>query len=503
MKASIVLLIGILLLFSACEIHKPSLPVWDIDLRIPLVNDIYYVSDLVDSVNIVIGENDLLYLTGSGEVDTPEIGRVSVSPEINETGLPITSGLNQNMALPFYDSMNNAVLTYGELAAGSIRIRFNDVAPETEFIIVRIADITSTNGDPLTIQFDGSEDWQTVDLTGYQFGVYNSMQELTTLDANIQTGSSLANGALLGSMDIQMDEELSFSVFQGSLNHLEVGINSSSASIDIDYPNGIDQAITLSTAQLQIDVRNYLGFTCEFEGFFEARRGSEIRRIAIVDADGNNFRVDRADASGPGFSSLMFDNNLSKLMQLMPEHIDIVDAKFIVDSESGLGTLRQADTIHANYTVNAPFRFWLHNHTITVEEAVKINISQENRDYISNDMLEAGLDMHVWNKIPVGGWVRAYFGNAPEIDPADPDSYIFSKELELHSAETHPGWQQLPGLSLSRSELELFTQENIYLKWEFSFEESQSQVEVYAGSGDFIAVRSMLYGKLRINSGRK
>jgi hypothetical protein len=502
MKAFIVLLIGILLLFSACEIHKPSLPVWDIELAIPLVNELYYVSDLVDSVNIIVGENDLVYLTGSGEVDTPDIGRVALSPNINESGIPIPSGVNQDIDLPFYDSADNALLTYGELASGSIRIRFNNVATETQMLRVSIADITSSNGNPLTMTYDGSDEWQIIDLAGYHFGVYNSMQDLSSLDANLQTSSSLPDGTILGTMDIMLNDELEFSVFQGRLNHLEVGLNSSSASIDIDYPNDIDQAITLSDASLQLDVINYMGFHCEFEGFFEARRGEVVERIQIVDANGNNFQIAPADATGPGFSSLAFDNNISALMQIMPEHIEIVDAKFTVDSQSGYGTLRQEDRIRANYTVNAPFRFMLHEHTITVEEAVKINISQDNRDYISNDLLEAGLEMQALNRIPIGGWARAYFGDTPDIDTTDPETYLFSKQLELHSSETHPDWQDLERLTLSRSELELFTQAEIYLKWEFSFEESQSLVEVYAGSGDYIAVRSMLHGKVRINTER-
>lgn len=286
-------------MFGACNIHKPSLPVWDVDLAIPLVNEKYYVSDLVDSVNIIIGDNDVLYLTGSGEVDTPEIGAVSISPSINESDIPIPSGANQSIELPFLDTMDNAMLSYGELSSGSMRFRFNRIVAQTQLIQISFVDITDPAGQPFVIEYGGDAAWQTVNLTGYHFGDINSIQNLSTLDANVQANSSLPDGTPLGTMDIQMDEELRFGLFQGTLNHFEIGINSSSASIEIDYPNDVDEAITLHDAQLQIDVINQMGFNCEFEGTFEARRGDELRSIPIVDENGDNYRILAADAKWP------------------------------------------------------------------------------------------------------------------------------------------------------------------------------------------------------------
>lgn len=198
-------------------------------------------------------------------------------------------------------------------------------------------------------------------------------------------------------------------------------------------------------------------------------------------------------------TTLPFDTNISSLMQIMPEHIEIVNARFIVDTISGFGSMRQEDQIFAHYTVNAPFRFELHEHTIAMEEAVKIDISADNRDYIANDLQTAALELQVQNKLPIGGWARAYFGNSPDIDTLNPDTYLFSKELVLYSAETHPDWQSPSTIILDKGELDLFTNPNIYLKWEFSFEASNGLVQVNASSADFIHVKSMLYGTLRIN----
>ncbi len=499
MKAYIALLMFVLLFLGACDIEKPSLPVWDVDIAVPLLNDIYYVSDLVDSVNIMIGDDEVLYLTGSGEVDTPAMGEVELNPEIDESDMPVPSGANTDFQIPFYDSVDNAVLSYGELSSGTMRIRFANVVPQTEEIRLIISDITDSSGNALSIEYDGNQDWRSINLAGYHFGDIESTEALSELEVSLISTSSLPDGSPLAELSIQMNEALSFAVFKGHLNHFEIGLNESSSSIDIEYPSDVDQAITLHEASLQIDVINHMGFSCVFEGRFEARRGDEMRSIPIVDENGENYVISAAEGDTPGQSSLIFENNISQLMQIMPQQIQIVDARFVVNSESGSGTLRNTDVINAHYIIDAPFRFTLHEHPILVEDAVEINIGAENRDYIANDLQAASLTLEVMNKIPVGGTVRAFFADSLKIDPQDPETYAFYKELVLHSAETAPDWQTIQGLSLDKDELNLFAGEKVYVKWEFSFEESLDLVEISAGSGDFVAIRGMLRGKLRIN----
>ncbi|HRX77341.1 MAG TPA: hypothetical protein P5342_07745, partial [Candidatus Cloacimonadota bacterium] len=182
MKAYIALLIFVLLFLGACDIEKPSLPVWDVDIAVPLLNDIYYVSDLVDSVNIMIGDDEVLYLTGSGEVDTPAMGEVELNPEIDESDMPVPSGANTDFQIPFYDSVDNAVLSYGELSSGTMRIRFANVVPQTEEIRLIISDITDPLGNALSIEYDGDQDWRSINLAGYHFGDIESSEALSELE---------------------------------------------------------------------------------------------------------------------------------------------------------------------------------------------------------------------------------------------------------------------------------------------------------------------------------
>ncbi|NLK49498.1 MAG: hypothetical protein GX294_02500, partial [Candidatus Cloacimonetes bacterium] len=53
MKRLVMMLILIAGLLVSCNISKPVLPEWDVTLNIPLISRSFFVSDLVDSVNII------------------------------------------------------------------------------------------------------------------------------------------------------------------------------------------------------------------------------------------------------------------------------------------------------------------------------------------------------------------------------------------------------------------------------------------------------------------
>ena len=106
MKKIALMLIAALLLLSACEISKPHLPTWDVELTVPLINERYFVSDLADSVNLFVGENNVLTLIGTGETESQEFGDVSFNPEAILDPIPLLSGIVGNVTIPFIDPTN-------------------------------------------------------------------------------------------------------------------------------------------------------------------------------------------------------------------------------------------------------------------------------------------------------------------------------------------------------------------------------------------------------------
>lgn len=498
MKRYLVLLLGIMLAISACEIKKPSLPVWEVDLHIPLINELFYVSDLVDSVNIVTGEDELLHLMATGETSTTEFGMVPVDPDINIVDALVLSGDDVGGTVPFNDSEKNTHLSYGKIALGQMQVKFSEILPGTTNLKLVLPDFVDSDGHPLVIENDGSADWQAVSLVDYELGVWNSMDILQDMRYQFLFNTNTPVGTEIAKCSLVMNERIEFSVFQGSLNLRDIPLDDSLSDIDVDYPGGIDQAITLQDGNLQIDVRNQLGFRCIFTGMVEARRGSEVVRIPIVDNDGNNYVVLPAIGTSEGTTTLQFNNNISTLMQIMPEHVEIVNAKFSITSASGMGTVHWNNKITADYTVRAPFRFILHEYPIEVDEAIQVEISADNQDLIRDRVKSAEFQVEVLNKIPVGGYATAYFSDNEAIDITDSGTYIFTKGVQIHSFEIEAGWQDPVNLSLSESELDLFTNSDVFVKWVFSFEASDGLVEIYATSGDYVHVRGMLSAQVKV-----
>ncbi|MCD8478921.1 MAG: hypothetical protein LRZ88_00955 [Candidatus Cloacimonetes bacterium] len=146
MKYLMLSFLCVLLLISACEIKEFSLPVWDVDFRIPLINEHYYVSDLVDSVHIVTDQNDILQIINTGELSTEEIFSVGMTPDVDISNVPILMGDNPQVMIPLQDSDNKVQLSYGELRAGQLRYRFSSVSAEVEAMSL-VSDIRDATGD--------------------------------------------------------------------------------------------------------------------------------------------------------------------------------------------------------------------------------------------------------------------------------------------------------------------------------------------------------------------
>jgi len=497
MKYLMLSFLCVLLLISACEIKEFSLPVWDVDFRIPLINEHYYVSDLVDSVHIVTDQNDILQIINTGELSTEEIFSVGMTPDVDISNVPILMGDNPQVMIPLQDSDNKVQLSYGELRAGQLRYRFSSVSAEVEAIVISFPDIRDATGDLLQLSYSGSE-WEAADLNGYRIGTEGSGEILDSIRVTIFAAGAHPDGSQIANISLQMQNRLEFSYFEGHISHMVLEAADPAASLDVAYPYGIDNAITLSEANIVINLINELGFSCEFSGWFEARRDDQVVRVQILDESGQNYIIPAAVANGPGIKSIVIHENISDLMQIMPHHIELVQAKFLIDDSSGIGFLNVNDEITADYIIEAPFRFGVHEYPIEMQNAIKIDISEDNREYITKNLMDAGLEMQVKNTIPIGGQAFAYLGSTADIDPSNPDTYAFVKSAAIPIGSHNAPWVQLPDISLNRNQLLFFADSEVYLKWVFSFMESNGEVVITATTSDFIALKGSITAKIRV-----
>lgn len=485
-----------LLLLPACKIREFNLPVWDVDIAIPLINEKYYVSELLDTVNIVTDQNDLLHLTTNGHLQTSEIFAISLHPDIDQS-VPMVSGIMLDAEVPVSDVNNDVHLSYGSIKSGSLSYQFGNINPAVNMAYMVLADFRSAAGEPLKLNYE-DEALHTINLAGFHIGEYNSGEMLGNLSVQLYSESSLPEGTPVGEITIQMQDELLFSFFQGQLNNFVIGADTGGSGIDLEYPLGIEHAITLQEASIQIDVTNQLHFSCKFTGSIRSMCENEVVIIPIIDDNGNPYIIPPATDAAFGQKTLVLHDNISQLLQIMPTHIDIISPQFTIDTSSGFGTLQDTQIIKAEYLVDAPFRFQLHEYPIEIQEVLEISLPEDNRDLIRKNLLDAQLEILLHNKLPLGGKAYAYFSTQEDIDIDDPDTYNFVKSIAIQSSIQNPDWQTIPGLRLTRDELLLFAEEDLYLKWVFSFEATEDVVEIHASTGDYIAIKGSFKGKVRV-----
>lgn len=512
MKRLSLLLAVMALLISACEIRKPILPEWDVTLSIPLMHKNFFVSDLVDSLNIIVGDDDVLTLHGTGTAETPSMGLVELTPGIQQDGIPLFSGEPRIIPVPFGDTNGLVELVYGRFNSGLIRTRFNNIASQVNQISISIAELRDPAGQPFQISYQGNSGWEDHSLVDSHIGELNSDEILDTLHITMTITSSLPNNSPVGTMDLNMNSPLSFGLFRGALAPYDLPLMNNATTINIDYPYDLEEAIRLEHASMKIDLENQLGFACIFHGEFVAEntRTGQTETIAILDDSGQPFMASAADDNGPGITELIFSEGVDSLLQIMPDRVSINNAYFTIQSGIGgtVGTVRDTDKIIGNYQVDAPFTFELFASTIRLQDPVRINISEDNRIRIRDNALGAELSLKIKNQLPIGVTADLYFGDTDSIDPDSLTSYQLHRVVPLRSkqwVQAHPDdpsvnsdGEQLINIELSEGEVDLFANPNVFLLWTFNFEPSNGVISITASPADYISVKSMIRVGLHI-----
>ena len=490
-------LITALILLTACDVKKPTLPSWFMDLSIPVINEKFYVSDLIDSVNIVTDENEVLTVTANGEADTNEFGTLPFTPSVQVSGFPIL-GSSFDLTIPFEDQEGKVGVAYAEIVEGNFQSCFRDLHPDVQQISLTFSDFYLPNNQNLVLTSNGSGNWVTTNLAGLHIGVANSNQVINQLHLSFQVIPSMPEGVQVATFDFQAKEPISLGEFRGTLNNYPIGLEDSGSLVNIDYPYGLDQAINLESAYLQITLTNYLGFGSVFSGQLLATNSSgETSLIDIVDEYGNNYQIEPATEEGPRIMEIQFGHNVSQLLQIMPTTINIINGQFLINSGTNIGNLRPTDSIHIFYTVSAPLTFTLHEHEITIAEEQEFSIPEENRERIRKNLVNASLNLELKNKLPIGASAKLFFSTTPSIDTNNPSTYNFMKEAAIYSANLQPDFQNV-NLTLNKDELNVFTSEQVFMRFAFSFEETGTPVTIHASTTDYIHIKGMMSARVLI-----
>lgn len=493
-KISLMITIILGLLLSACNVEKFDMPTWDVTLNVPMMNENYYVSELIDSVNFFPApDNGLLFRT-TGEIRTEDVGNIAVDTGVSTDDVPILSGINTQTEFPFSDVQNGRELAYGLIGSGKIWCDFSNIDLQTTEITLTFDEILDENNQALVIDFDGTAGLQETDLTGYHIGTPGSDTIVETVHVSINSASGLPNGSLLGQVSLLMNEDITFSSFRGRLTNYRLVTEENSTSIDIDYPWGLDDAIELTNASIRISIVNPIEFPCVFYGDFYAINTStgETASIPVIDENDQRYIIPPAVNGIPSITEIEFVNQVDQLLQVMPEHVDLRDSYFLItNTNNQIGSLDFSQQITGEYVANAPFRFILYPALISPQDSVEIEISADNRKTIEENILNAHLELMILNKLPAGADATVYFSLNPNLDPTDASTWAFSKFAVIDSYQDNPNEQPV-SLDVTYDELMLFTNPKVYMKATFRFDASDGPITITASPADYIRIRGMI-----------
>jgi hypothetical protein len=488
------------------------MPEWDLTLRVPLMNERYYASELVDSTDIFVDPNDVVYMRNVGQSETPELGTIAIQPNFPTQAIPILSGVEFSGSFSIVDPVNNYQLVYGLLENSVFQSRFSQMLSGVSSVLVTFVELRNPDGSPFQISYSGNEEWQNTNLNFHYIGTSGSSAIIEDIHYTILTISNHATNTVVGQFELAMDGDLAFSKFEGRLPNFRLDMEDTTSSLDIEYPYGLQEAIQLLEATINLTLTSYVGFETEFHGEFYAINYAtgDTRILELVDANFQYYMTAPAIGGQPGITNIIFSNRVNELLQIMPDYVELRNSYFLIKSTTNMdiGSVRKADRIIGDYVINAPFHFTLvedqntgYTKRIIIKETVDLEISGENRNRIRDNALLADMAVSVINTLPVGVKAELYVGSEPNIDIDDPDTFSFVKSFNVISGTLAPGNQSID-LSLTKAQIDVFDNPMVYLQWVFYFEASAESVTITASQADYIHVQSMLTARIHVQESK-
>jgi hypothetical protein len=483
-----------MLLFSGCQIKEFIMPTWDVQLNVPLMNDTFYVSDLIDSVNFFPAPDNNIVFQTSGEIESDTASEMTWTSNTTVQSIQLPSQGTVNGSISMGNSQSGLQIAYAMIEQGLIQYSFSGMQSSVNTVLVTFGDIRNSDNNPLTIYYTGRNNRLVKDLAGYHIGQAGSDSLITDLSFSIQVDSGLPDGSPAGTLEIQFPTTLRFSTIRGRFSDLRMNIRQNMSQIDIDYPGNIDQAVNVTDTRINIRITNPSSFPFWLMGeYFAVNENTGATRVVdTFDSEGNPYEINPAAGSNPGITEIQFADSVDYLLEIMPTHIELRNAYFRISNISGMiGEISSSDIITGEYTATAPFRFILFNEPVTPRDPVVINITSDNIDLIRRNVMTAGMSLAILNQLEVGAEVTMYFGNTEELDPDIPATWVFSKTSHLQ-AGGQGAQEQLIDFNLTDHEVQFFTEPVVYMQMVFRFDATDGPVTITASQNDFIRIRSMV-----------
>jgi hypothetical protein len=483
----------LLLALCGCQIKEWQTPTWDVDLNVPLINKKFFVRDLAeDSVNFYLDGSGGIYVQAAGDFETNPLDDIPVTLLDVPQAVPLLSGTNAAGSLSLSATQDSIRLSYGVISEGAIRYNFSGMSASVTSAYIIFPEFKNSSNIPLTISYN-TAGWHQVDLNGYYFGAAGSNTIINELEYELHVTSTQPNGANVGNLQIEMDGDVLFSFIRGRVSAYRIVMEESEAQVELDYPEGMNDAINMTNASITAKVYNPFSFGCLMSGQIYGTN-EEGEHVTYTIPQGEAYQIHAVNEAPEGYTEVEFTGpQVNDLLQIMPTHVELRNAFFEVYNPNNLiGEMNSAQVITGTYTVRTPFTLEFMNKEIIPRDSVEISIDQANIDYIQDNVNDVQLSTSIINQLPVGGEITLYFSYTdPDLDPNDESSWQLSKSIHIYAMAT-PNPAQEVDINLSDTEVDTFAHSVVYMRMKIRFDNSNGPVTITATEDDYIHLRAML-----------
>lgn len=512
MKKCMFIIVCLSLLFLAgCDINKPVTPQWDVNFNVPLMNKDYYAGDLVDSTNFYLGADSVLFFNTAGDIQGAEMedNKLKISANNDGSGfVPIIKSPDQHIITIANPEMQDDVeIVSSTVKNGRLRFQFTNIQTQLDTIHIVFEELKTPNGQPFDIaiaraQFIQNEIY--INIANYKFQNSND-SILTDLHFSLSaTAPTAPDYTPLGQIKISYSEDIIFSAIKGLIHDMVIDAEEFTTSIDVEYPDNVENALHLNSPIVKFNVWNRLGYEAIFNGTLyskNSRTGQE--RWYTLEPRTINAATAVGDST---YTLLTFHNSVETLMSIAPDIVKLQDATFTLHNPSNtIGFASEGAGYSGTYNVTVPFDMsFTANQPLRPKELITTAISEENRDQIKKNAKEIILTVKVWNEFEIGANVNLYLCNSNNKDlvynnteihtPALTRVVFLNNQVDA-GTQLSPHYQELTFV-INQEDLALFTDyEEVNFGLQFTFDNSTSSIQ----STDKIKVISVLEAKMTIN----
>ncbi len=505
----LILLCG--LVIAACGLTDFEAPSWEVGLRnIPLMNRTFSAADL-EGENIII-ENDTLKVTIEGSIE--EVAPALVKSVNSSTpDLPLVSNQSTPNSL-FLQSLTPETeirVLNGIIESGVMDIELNDSFLDFNYIEIQFNQLLNSDGSThiLTInKNDFIDSMYLFHLDGLTLGSQDLNEENIILDFNLYCSSDLADNTPLGLIRLSMQDDIMFSEFNGYIN--DVRALDYEQDVDIDYPQNVEDALMIKSANIYFTIYNEIGFDFYFLGDLVAYKdGAEVDRISIHEDLGVDFTA--AAATNPGQVmttdiNIVDNERANQMLRLMPDRIAFINPLYEVNNVTATepGFVSNQHTIRCDFNVVIPAEIDVFSdYSIIPNDYIEIEIDSANQDMIDDRVDSASIDLTLINNFDFGGKVDLYISST-EIDTSQVS--LDNSEIQLLDNEINAtSEEQIISIELSKGELNkdlnTFLNDKIYVRFRVKLNNTDGYLVVMANDG--LTIKGDLSLNVMIDEGDK